>query len=184
MKLKVLSLSDVEQVRQWRNEQLDSLRTSFPLTKEQQERFYADVVCNRQANARYWGVWEDIADKFIGMIGIESIELENRRGEISFITDPEYSSNELNKKVLVLMLDKGFYSLNLDNIWGECYECNNSYDFWIEMIKDFNGTSSKMENTKFFNGKYHNSLYFNFNKGSYAKGEACIGETPQNKRII
>lgn len=59
MKLKVLSLTDLERVRLWRNEQQSMLRTPFLLTKEQQEIFYRDVICNRQANARFWGIWID-----------------------------------------------------------------------------------------------------------------------------
>lgn len=60
MKLKCLTLSNLEQVRQWRNKQLESLRTPFLLTKEHQEKFYHDVICNRQANARFWGIWEAV----------------------------------------------------------------------------------------------------------------------------
>ena len=182
MKLKALSLPDLEKVRLWRNEQQSMLRTPFLLTQEQQARFYSEVICNRQANARFWGIWYE--DEFIGMLGIESIELENRRGEISLITDPKYCNNIRYKQALLLLLDKGFDSLNLDNIWGECYECNDLFDFWVKAINELCGTSCKMENTKFFNGKYYNSLYFNFNKAKYLKGEMSFGETPKNQGNI
>lgn len=177
MKLKALSLPDLERVRLWRNEQVSCLRTPYLLTQEQQETFYRDVICNRQANARFWGICEE---GLIGMLGIESIELENRRGEISLITNPRYRNNDVYKQALLLLLDKGFGGLNLDNIWGECYECNELFDFWVKMIGELCGTSCKMENTKFFNGKYYNSLYFNFNKARYLKGEMRFGEAPKN----
>src|SRR5689334_8398104 len=93
MKLKALSITDVEQVRQWRNQQTEMLRTPFLLTIEMQSRFYSDVVCNRQSNSRYWGIWTDekIKPSLIGMCGLENISWENRLAEISLIFNPEYT---------------------------------------------------------------------------------------------
>ena len=52
MDFKVLSKSDCEQARLWRNETPESLRTPYGLTQEQQEEFYYNTVCDRSANAR------------------------------------------------------------------------------------------------------------------------------------
>ncbi|MDD5220903.1 MAG: GNAT family N-acetyltransferase, partial [Candidatus Bipolaricaulis sp.] len=152
MKLKELSLQDCEQARIWRNECLESLRTPFPLTKEMQEQFYKDVVCNRGSHARYWGIWETEkatlkipleggylgtpvdsstllpesydAHIFIGMVGLENIEWENRRAEISIIINPEYKGKGYGTEAVGLLLEQGFMYLNLENIWGECYKSN------------------------------------------------------------
>ena len=59
MEFKVLSLDDCLQVAEWRNECLYALRTPYMLTEEMQEEFYKNTVCNRDARARYWGIWEE-----------------------------------------------------------------------------------------------------------------------------
>lgn len=160
MKFKELSLEDIEQVRQWRNQQLSMLRTSFPLTKEMQADFYHNVVCNRQANSRYWGIWED---DFIGMAGIENIQWENRLGEISLILDPEYQDRA--EQALRLILNEGFNDLNLENIYTEVYCCSPHFDFW--MTNELNADKVVLPKRKYWDGTYYDSLYINFNKEQY-----------------
>ncbi len=189
MKLKPLSLFDVEQARQWRNEQLEMLRTSFPLTKEMQEQFYHNVISNRQANARFWGLWEEKKEaeiynaidnlifkddnkqiylyEPIGMVGIENIQWENKLGEISLLLNPEYNNQENLEQALKLILDQGFNYLNLENIYTEVYKCNNIYDFWIDIKRRIDVDVAILPNRKYFNGLYHDSIYINFNKERY-----------------
>jgi len=170
MKLKELTLEDCERVRQWRNNCLESLRTPFLLTKEMQEQFYRDIICNRNARARYWGVWIEYggescrADEFIGMIGLENIEWENRRAEISIILNPEYRGKGYGEQAVDLLLEQGFTYLNLENIWGECFLCNSAIGFWKEIVKKYYGFAFTMQNTKYCKGQYYNSYYFNITR--------------------
>jgi len=165
MKLKCLSSYDTQKVRRWRNEQLDMLRTSFPLTEEMQEGFYKNIICNRQSNARFWGMW--IGAELIGMIGVENIELENRLGEISLLLNPEYNTDINLNKALQLLLDKGFNYLNLENIYTEIYDCHPKKKLWHEIAKEYNCKISILQNRKYYNGKYYNSTYINFNKEDF-----------------
>jgi len=234
MKLKELTLENCEQVRQWRNECLEALRTPFPLTKEMQEQFYRDVVCNRDARARYWGVWEtkmlddaaiiaqmkannavwqnasaaertrladenlqlgfsmgwtmdsnDIWNKpedtmaneestkcksydyFIGMIGLENIEWENRRAEISIILNPKFRGKGYGEQAVDLLLEQGFFYLNLEIIWGECYTCNPALKFWKNIAKKHTARCADVPYTKFWNYQYYDSFYFAFLKEDY-----------------
>ena len=191
MKLKVLSSSDCEQVRQWRNSQTEMLRTSFPLTQEQQIEFYRNIVCNRQANARYWGIWIEIKTRnnitavsgeckkdcnvcddcyydyipvLIGMCGLENIQWENCLAEISLIFNPEYSMDEYGEEALMILLHEGFMNINLKNIYAEIYECNPYYKFWIEQVIKHAVKLSFLPDRKYLNGKYYGSIYLNFNK--------------------
>ena len=166
MKLKPLTLSDVEQVRQWRNESLSSLRTPFLLTTEQQEQFYRNVICDRQANARYWGI-HDAVHNFIGMVGLENISWENRNAEISIILNPEVQGNGHGSQAVELLLNQGFDYLNLENIFGECYLSNPAVKFWEKNIEKYSGTKTILPNRKYWEGEYWDSLYFNFNKSDY-----------------
>ena len=183
MKLKELSLSDVEQVRQWRNESLVSLRTPFLLTQEMQSKFYSDVVCNRQSNARYWGIVGDNNielnkdaygntvtiqnTNLIGMCGLENISWENRNTEISIILNPECQGKGYGSKAVELLLDQGFNYLNLENIWGECYKCSSAIEFWQKIYIKYSGNETYLPNRKYWNGIYYDSLYFNINKSNF-----------------
>jgi RimJ/RimL family protein N-acetyltransferase len=191
MKLKELTLENCEQVRQWRNNCLESLRTPFPLTKEMQERFYHDIVCDRNARARYWGIHEEMNIPFskdflekiiprpekdyyediliIGMVGLENIELENRRGEISIILNPDCRGKGYGEQAVDLLLEQGFMYLNLDNIWGEVYSCNKATAFWAKILKKYNGSSAILPNTKYWYRKYCYSTFFNIAKEEWLK---------------
>jgi len=185
MELKALSLSDVEQVRQWRNQQTEMLRTPFLLTQEQQEKFYHDVICNRQANARYWGIWEQVdlnnpdpritnlnyrqIYHFIGMCGIENIQWENRLGEISLVLNPEYAIDKYGEEALRLLLHEGFNNLNLENIFAEAYQCNPYLFFWDNITNKLDIEYIKLPCRKYLDGEYFDSYYINFNKEQYVK---------------
>jgi len=183
LKLKALSLADCEQVRQWRNESLMAFRTPFLLTQEMQKKFYSEVVCNRQANARYWGMVEpsdtgyyDFKNseltpvfncKLVGMCGLENIQWENRLAEISIILNPEYQGKGYGEKAVDLLLDQGFNYLNLENIFGECYECNPAVKFWEKVAAKYSGTTTVLPGRKYWQGRYYDSLYFSINKSNF-----------------
>ena len=186
MEFKVLTLEDCLKVKEWRNETMNALRTPYGLTDEQQEDFYNNVVCDGKANARYWGVWAMIevdfndtwdtnkpvmstrkAHRLIGMAGLENIEWENRRGEISLILNPSERSKGNGDDAFNILLEKGFYELNLENIWGVCYECNPALVFWERQINKYNGQTAVFPNMKYYQGKYWRGFYFSFNRGEY-----------------
>lgn len=189
MKLKPLSISDMEPIRKWRNEQLLMLRTSFPLTKEMQEDFYHNVISNRNANARYWGIFEEIEtdyvappfnsfnpimnDRLIGMAGIENIQHENRLGEISLLLKSS-DMNDYGDEALRLLLHKGFMDLNLDNIYTEVYYCSGFYGQWINNAKEYDCIVAMLPYRKFYNGIYWDSAYINFKREDFLKHENII----------
>jgi len=183
MEFKVLTLNDCLEVAKWRNETLNALRTPHGLTEEQQREFYKNVVCDRKANARYWAIMAerdvDIKTVFgtyietikgkglIGMAGLENIEWENRRGEISLILDPSERSKGNGDDAFNILLEKGFYELNLENIWGVCYECNPALVFWERQINKYNGQTAVFPNMKYYQGKYWRGLYFNIERSRH-----------------
>lgn len=184
MQLKVLSYNDVEQARVWRNDNMSMNRTPYLLTQEQQGRFYQDVICNRNANARYWGIWEKTiqeyayedgtdssdesgTDKFIGMGELTNISLENRNGEIGLLMHPEHTDKA--EQSVKLILEQGFNYLNLDNLYAECYACSPYLDIWLATREKYNAKYVWLPNRKYWNGQYYDSLYFNINKGDWEK---------------
>jgi RimJ/RimL family protein N-acetyltransferase len=163
--LDVINTGDCEQVRKWRNKLPATLRTPYNLTYEQQQDFYKNIICNRDSKHRYFGIFiTENKNMFIGMGGITNIEWENGIGEISLILDPEFTGKGYGKESVRLLLDKAFNEMRLDNIYGECYECNKNIGFWERIIVLYDSYKTYLPFRKFYNGKYYNSLYFNFNK--------------------
>jgi RimJ/RimL family protein N-acetyltransferase len=195
MEFKELSLSDCEQVRQWRNQVPEMLRTSFLLTKEMQEKFYHEVVCDRNARSRFWGLINPnkepikesqnyIIDKalydmhpyeLIGMAGLENIQHENQLAEISLILDPERT--DFMDKALNFLLNKAFNELNLENVYTEVYSCNPHLDFWLNQHEKFNKDLPfiVLPSRKFYKGMYFNSFYINISRERY--NESFISES-------
>ena len=186
MIFKALSKSDCEQARLWRNETPESLRTPYGLTEEQQESFYYDVVCDRSAKARYWGIWADVdrlvddpwnapygiedirmrihSNELIGMSGLENIERENGRAEISLILNPNQRGRGYGVDAVSMLLDKGFDELNLNTVWGICYECNPATSFWEREINRYGAFYTLIPNMKYWQGEYWKGLYFSFGR--------------------
>jgi len=165
MKLKPLSILDMESIRRWRNEQIEMLRTPFQLTQKMQEQFYNEVVSNRNSNSRYWGM-RDGKDILIGMAGIENIQWENRLGEISLLMIPG-GMDEFGEKALSLILNEGFMNMNLENIFTEVYEYSPYITFWMDMVGKYNTCFSQLPNRKYYKGEYWPSYYININKEDY-----------------
>lgn len=168
MRLDVLTKEDCEQVRLWRNECPESLRTSYPLTKEQQEKFYEKVICNPNSPHRYWGIWD--ADKttirLIGMGGLTYIEWENRQAEISLIISPQYKHTGYGTEAVCLLLDMAFNRLNLELVYGECYYCNPAgIEFWKKIAGADN--CRDLRKGKYWKGKSCYTLYFDITKEEF-----------------
>jgi RimJ/RimL family protein N-acetyltransferase len=165
MNFRVLKREDMPLVLQWRNKCPEALRTPYDLTLEQQYKFYDDVICNRNADAKFWAI--EVEDKLVGMTGLEGIQWTNKLAEISIILDPECQGKGYGKEAISLLLDKGFNQLNLENIFGECYLSNPAIAFWNKIIKQYHGMETVLPNRKFWNGEYYDAIYFNINREGY-----------------
>ncbi len=180
MKLRVLDREDCEQVRLWRNEDLVSWRTPYYLTKEMQEGFYENVVCNRNSPHRYWGMVLDSEDgtgtfqsplirrPLIGSGGITNIQWENSIGEITLTIDPEMAGKGYGKKAVDLLLGQAFNFMGLKTVFGECYESNEAgCSFWKKIVTRYKSYSTILPNRKFWKNNFHNSFYFSIDKDDF-----------------
>jgi RimJ/RimL family protein N-acetyltransferase len=158
MNLRALELDDMEPIRQWRNQCLDTLRTPFPLTKEQQEDWYRNEICNRQSRSRFWGIVEN--NSLIGYGGIENIQWENSIGEISLLINPKYHGQGYGKQAAIEIISQAFGRLNLKTVYGEVYASNPAVKFWEHITELYNGYTTILPNRKYVYGGYHNSVYF------------------------
>jgi len=161
LKLRPLELDDMEQIRSWRNACLDTLRTPFALTKEQQEDWYKAEVCNRSSRSRFWAI-EDKYKQLIGYGGIENIQWENAIGEISLLISPKLHGKGHGTLAARLILDKAFKVLNLHTVYAECYTNNPAIAFWHKIFAK--GYKTALPNRKYYNGKYYDAIYYSLDR--------------------
>lgn len=168
MRLEPLTFEQCEKVRIWRNAEMECWRTPFMLTEEMQKEFY-QRCCDRNSPHRYWALIK-VNDIFAGMGGITYIQWENRIGEITFIIDPNYRKDGNGEKAVDLLLDQAFNHLNLQTVFGECYEVNaEGIVFWEKLKEKYNGYETALPNRKYYKGKYWRSLYFSIDKDDFNK---------------
>lgn len=158
--LRALELSDMEPIRKWRNASLDTLRTPFPLTREQQEEWYHTVICDRRSSSRFWAITNKT--NLVGYGGIENIQWENRIGEISLLIDPSERGHGYGTQAARAILDEAFNRLNLYTVYAECY-CNNpAIVFWGKVFE--NGSRVLLEDRKYCDGTYFPSYYYSLKR--------------------
>lgn len=168
-----LRAGDMAKVVEWRNATHGVLRTPFMLTREMQEQFYKDVICNRNSDTRFFacrvkGYGEP--EKLIAQFGLNNISWENSNAEISIIIDPAYAKKGFGTRLVKYAIEYGFDELGLTNIYGEVYGCNSATVFWGKLVDKFNGTCTTLPQRKLHKGVLWDSMYFNFNKNDWKRG--------------
>lgn len=161
MILRPLEIADMEQIRIWRNDCLEGLRTPFALTKEQQEEWYRLEICNRNSRSRFWAI-EDKYKQLIGYGGIENIQWENAIGEISLLVSPKLQGKGHGTQAAKAIINKAFKELNLHTVYAECYTSNKAVAFWQKIFEK--GYKTALPNRKYWNGKYYDSIYFSMDR--------------------
>ena len=157
MELKAPTRQDVERVRHWRNNALETLRTPYLISEEMQANFY-DSLQNRESRNRYWSIYDN--DELIGFGGLTGIEWENGLAEISLIMGAKYRGKGLGRRAVALILDTGFGNMGLKTIYGECYECNTAVDFWGAITKEHGGYITTIPRRKMWQGQLYDAVHF------------------------
>jgi RimJ/RimL family protein N-acetyltransferase len=134
----------------------------MPLTKEQQEKWFDDEICNRNSYTRFWGI--DVNGSLVGYGGIENIQWQNSIGEISLLVDPEKQAKGYGTDAETQIINNAFYNLNLKTIYAECYDNNPAKAFWDSVFFKRQGIMVRLPNRKYWNGKYYDGLYYSLSK--------------------
>ncbi len=178
MRLDILNYEDLITSTGWRNNHMETLRTPIMLNSIMQNDFYENVICNRKSEHRYWALKEtrkELKEKssltwdeevLVGVGGLTNISWENRNAEISLIIDDKYHRQGLGEKAVELLLDQAFNYMNLENVYGEVYTCNETgLLFWREIVKEYSAYMVYLDARKYWQGEYWKSMWFNINKG-------------------
>lgn len=124
--LRPVTWSDREPIRRWRNAQLRVLRQRAPLSPDDQDRYFRDVVEPQftQDEPEQILVGVEVADTLVGYGGIVHITWPDRRGEVSFLTDPARSdaaSFAADWRAYLTMLVPAARAIGLHRLTTEAY---------------------------------------------------------------
>jgi RimJ/RimL family protein N-acetyltransferase len=172
MELRALERLDVEEARKWRNKARESLRTPYLLTIEDQQDFFDDLACGDSPH-RYFTIWDN---GLIGVGGLTNIMWENRMAEISLIINPIHRKKGNGERAVSLLLDEAFNRMNLKTVFGECYICNQAWEFWQKIAELYDGFYTTLPCRKYWDGNYFGSLYFSVNDDGFNKIHSAIHE--------
>ncbi|SEI86624.1 Protein N-acetyltransferase, RimJ/RimL family [Allopseudospirillum japonicum] len=127
-KLRVIQEEDIEDIRVWRNAQLDVLRQPAPISQDQQKTYFSNEVWPSMQEPYPKNILFTFfkKKKRIGYGGLVHIAWEHRRAEISFLLNDcltkdkvlyrKYFSNYLN-----LIKEVAFLSLKINRLYTETY---------------------------------------------------------------
>jgi RimJ/RimL family protein N-acetyltransferase len=94
-----------------------------------QERWFE--AQSKDPSIKMYAIWED--DKMVGVCGLTSIDLYNRRAEFSLYVAPEYQGNGYGERALKTLFSHGFKTLGLNLIWGETFQGNRAAELFREI---------------------------------------------------
>ena len=132
------------EIMKWRNEQIYHLRQDEPLTLEDQENYFENVISKlfeqKQPNQILFSF---LKNKIcIGYGGLVHINWVDKNAEISFIMDSAYERNEFQKiwSIYLLLIEQiAFKEINLHKIYTyafdlrpQLYEILTKYDYYEE----------------------------------------------------
>lgn len=120
---------DMMNIMRWRNDQIRVLRQSKPLTEEQQERYYREVLVPSFTEEHPAQVLVSLLYKgvCIGYGGIVHISWESSRGEVSFLVETKRTLHpELYRQdfihYLKLIKKLAFEDLHFHKLHGKTYD--------------------------------------------------------------
>lgn len=128
LNLRAVNQADIEAIRQWRNDQMDVLRQTEPISQEAQVRYFEE------------NIWPDLIQlqpkqillaierqgELIGYGGLVHISWPYRRAEISFLLSPKLEKDskvlyEYFTRFLALVQELAFKDLKLNRLSTETY---------------------------------------------------------------
>lgn len=92
--------------------------------------------------------------QMIGVCGLTSIDMTNRRAEFSLYVGPEYWGNGFGEYGLSCLLHHGFENLGLYQIWGEVFDGNPAMKIFEKLGFKLDGTR---RNFYYRNGEFINT---------------------------
>jgi RimJ/RimL family protein N-acetyltransferase len=100
----------------------------------------------------------------VGVCGLTSIDLINRRAEFSMYIGPEYQGKGYGEAALRQLIRKGFHTYGLNCIWGETFDGNPALNLFKKVGFSHDGTHRQ---TYFRDGKFIDSHIVSILRSEY-----------------
>ena len=155
---------EMELIRKWRNEQIDYLRQNKPLTKDEQSKYYHQVI----KKSFYEKKQEMILFSFIlknnciGYGGFVHIDWNLKKAELSFVLDTNRTEKlETYKKefsiFLKIILNIGFKQILFHKIFTETFDIRPNTILVLEKAGFV--LENRLSSKNYINGSYVDSLF-------------------------
>lgn len=163
LKLKALDFADIETIRHWRNrpEIMRWCRQTSPISDRQQKEWFE--AQHADPSIQMFKIM--VEGQIVGVCGLTSINMVSRHAEFSLYTAPEYQRRGYARKALSTLFGFGFYSLNLNQIWGETLNGNHAARLFESLGMRADGTRRAFY---FKDGQYIDAHLYSVLKDEYA----------------
>jgi len=165
---------EIEAIRIWRNKQIDALRQKEPLCKEDQLVYFKNKIwpslLEDNPNQIIFSFYKN--QEHIGYGGLVHISWEDKRGELSFLLNPDYIEDELIygpyfSAFIELMKIVAFQELGFMKITGETYDIR---PFHIQTMENCGfELHGRLPKHSFTGGRFVDSLLHNIINEDFIK---------------
>lgn len=121
----------IENIRRWRNAQIDVLRQKEPIDQEQQRRYFEEQIWPEMLSVTPKNILTSLlrSGEHVGYGGLVHIDWPGRCAEVSFLLDPDIGRDastyrECHLEFLELIKRLAFRDLNLDYLTTETFACS------------------------------------------------------------
>jgi RimJ/RimL family protein N-acetyltransferase len=162
-KLEPIRVEDIENIRNWRNSQLDVLRQDKIITEEEQIKYFNDHIwpetIKNEPRQILFSYFRN--DDLIGYGGLVHISWKDLRAEISFLINPDNLSDEdyylFFSSYLTLIKSVAFDDLKFNRLFTETFDIRK---FHISILES-NGFKREgiLKEHVIINGKYVDSIF-------------------------
>lgn len=116
-------LSEVGRIRSWRNDHRiwKWCRQNDILTHAAHDAWFNRI--EHDPTIKMYSILT-IEDELVGVCGLTSIDMLNRRAEFSLYIDPNLHGRGIGTRALQTLVSHGMSNIGLNSIWGESFEGN------------------------------------------------------------
>jgi RimJ/RimL family protein N-acetyltransferase len=165
IRLDALEEDKIGLFQRWRNDPriYDWCRQNKLITRRDQIEWYKSQ--NDDPSIRMFVIKE--GEKEVGVCGLTSIDLINRRAEFSLYISPTDQGKGIGRKALKSLFYHGFNGLNLHVIWGESFEGNPAR----KMFRELGMVEEGIRRDFYYkNGKYINAVLYSITRDEFHAG--------------
>lgn len=154
---------DIQNIRKWRNEQINVLRQQIPLTKEDQSRYFSNTIkksfYKNKPDVVLFSFLHD--ENCVGYGGLVHMDWNSKRGEVSFINDTNRTKSKIIYQkdfsiFLKILFKIAFNDMNLNKLTTETYDIR---PWTIEVLKNLGfKREGRLKKHILINGKLYDSI--------------------------